>query len=58
MILAIMEDYPAAVKAALADHLLSESDLDATLRGSLRTALRLGLLDPPEMVPYSRVKGR
>ncbi len=56
MILAIVEDYKTAVKAALADHLLTEADLDSTLRGSVRTALRLGLLDPPDLVSYSKWK--
>jgi beta-glucosidase len=56
MILAIMEDYKTGVKGALANHLLSEAELDAALRGSLRTAIRLGLLDPPEMVPYTKLK--
>jgi len=56
MFLAIGEDYRTATKAALAEHLIAESDIDAVLRGSLRTALRLGLLDPPEMVPYSKLK--
>ena len=56
MILSIREDYKTAVKGALADHLIGEADLDSALRGSLRTAIRLGLLDPPGMVPYSQLK--
>jgi len=36
---------------------LAEADLDAVLRGSFRTALRLGLLDPPSTVSYTRLKG-
>jgi len=57
MFLTIFEDYKKAVKDALADRLIAETDLDAVLRGSVRTALRLGLLDPPSMVPYSKLKG-
>ncbi|MGB7758897.1 MAG: glycoside hydrolase family 3 C-terminal domain-containing protein [Bryobacteraceae bacterium] len=57
MFLAIFEDYKTAVKGALADHLLEEADIDAVLRGSVRTALRLGLLDPPAVVPFSKLKG-
>jgi beta-glucosidase len=57
MFLAIMENYPAAMKTALAGKLLTESDLDAALRGSLRVAFRLGLLDPPAMVPFTKLKG-
>ena len=35
--------------------LLAESDLDAALRGLFRVSLKLGLLDPAESVPYSRI---
>jgi beta-glucosidase len=44
MVLPIRDDYIGAVKAALADKLLTEADLDTVLRGSLRTTIRLGLL--------------
>ncbi len=57
MFLAIFEDYKGAVRAALAEGRLAETDLDAVLRGSLRVAFRLGLLDPPALVPYSKLKG-
>jgi beta-glucosidase len=57
MFLTFVEDPKAAVKGALADHLITEADIDAVLRGSVRTALRLGLLDPPAVVPYAKLKG-
>ena len=57
MFLTIMEDYKAAVKGALAANLITENDIDASLRGSLRVAFRLGLLDPAADVPYSKLKG-
>ena len=57
MFLTIGEDPKPAIKGALADKLIAEADIDAVLRGSVRTALRLGLLDPPSMVPYSKLKG-
>jgi beta-glucosidase len=57
MFLTVMEDYKSAVRSALAEHLIAESDLDTVLRGSLRVAFRLGLLDPPQSVPFSRLKG-
>jgi len=57
MFLAIFEDYKGAVRTALAEGRLAESDIDAVLRGSLRVAFRLGLLDPPALVPYSKLKG-
>ena len=40
---------------ALQRGLLSEADLDRGLRGNFRVMLRLGLLDPPELVPYAVV---
>ena len=43
------------VTEALQRGLLSEADLDAALRGLFRVSLRLGLLDPPERVPYAAI---
>jgi len=43
------------VLEAVKQGLLAEADLDAALRGLFRVSLRLGLLDPPERVPYSRI---
>jgi beta-glucosidase len=40
---------------ALADKLLTEADLDASLRGVFRVMIRLGMIDPPEMVPYTKI---
>ncbi|MGA3026146.1 MAG: glycoside hydrolase family 3 C-terminal domain-containing protein [Bryobacteraceae bacterium] len=54
-ILAFYLNTPKQVKQALADHLLTEADIDAALRGKYRTLIRLGLLDPPSMVPYSAI---
>jgi beta-glucosidase len=45
------------VKAAIEDKALTEADLDAALRGSFRTLIRLGLLDPPATVSYAALKG-
>lgn len=57
MFLTVAEDYKKAVRGALDERLLTEADIDAALRGSIRTQIRLGLLDPPELVPYTRMKG-
>ena len=57
MFLTIGEDWKGAVKSALADHLIAEKDLDDSLRGSLRVAFRLGLMDPADRVPFSKMKG-
>src|ERR1019366_2757808 len=45
------------VKQALKDGLLTESDLDEALRRRLKTTIRLGLLDPLAMVPYTKIGG-
>ena len=45
------------VRAALKQNLITEADIDRVLRGNFRVMMRLGLLDPPERVPYSRIKG-
>ena len=54
-ILAFYLNTPKQVKQALADHSLTEADIDAALRGKYRTLVRLGLLDPPSMVPWSTI---
>ncbi len=54
-ILAFFLNIPKLTKQAIADHMLAESDLDGVLRGKFRVLIRLGLLDPPEMVPYSSI---
>ena len=56
LVLPLRDDYIGAVRGALADKLITEADLDAVLRGSVRTTIRLGLLDPPEVVPFSTLK--
>jgi beta-glucosidase len=43
------------VTEAVQKGLLSEADIDAALRGLFRVSLRLGLLDPPERVPYAAI---
>jgi beta-glucosidase len=43
-------------KAALKDGEITEAEIDALIRLKFRIAIRLGLLDPPEMVAYSKIK--
>jgi len=50
-----LDAYLPSLKEALQDKLVTESDVDASLRGKFRTVIRLGMLDPPEMVPYSKI---
>jgi beta-glucosidase len=47
------KNYQPAVRDALAAKLLTEGDIDNTLRGVYRVMIRLGLLDPPSRVPYT-----
>jgi beta-glucosidase len=51
-----LDAHQAPLTEALKDNLVSEADLDAALRSKFRTVIRLGLLDPPEMVPYTKIK--
>jgi beta-glucosidase len=47
--------YAVALPKALAQGLLSEKDIDQSLRRVLNVRFRLGEFDPPEMVPYSKL---
>jgi beta-glucosidase len=51
-----LDRYLDETKAAVKEGLVTEAELDALLRPKFRITLRLGLLDPPEMVPYTKIK--
>jgi beta-glucosidase len=51
-----LDRYADETKAALKDGSLTEADIDAVLRYKFRIAIRLGLLDPPDLVPYAKIK--
>ena len=51
-----LDQYKDETKAALKDGSITEAEVDDLLRPKFRVTIRLGLLDPPEMVPYSKVK--
>jgi beta-glucosidase len=51
-----LDTYVDEIKAALKDGSLTVADTDAALRLKFRIAIKLGLLDPPEMVVYSKIK--
>jgi beta-glucosidase len=51
-----LDDFRAPVHEALKNELLTESDIDKVLRNTFRVMLRLGLLDPPERVPYANIR--
>ena len=50
-----LDNYRDATRGALAKGLLTEADIDRALRGNFRVMIKLGLLDPPERVPYSSI---
>jgi beta-glucosidase len=50
-----LDDYKPAMEEALKQGLITEADLDLNLRGVFRVMIKLGMLDPHEMVPQSRI---
>src|SRR5215208_1712127 len=50
-----LDDYREPARNALAKGLMTEADVDRVLRHTFRVMLRLGLLDPPARVPYSKI---
>jgi beta-glucosidase len=51
-----LDTYIDETKAAVKDGSVTEGEIDDLLRPKFRVTMRLGLLDPPEMVPYSKIK--
>jgi beta-glucosidase len=52
-----LDKYRDGVKGAIDKKLVNLAEIDDNLRGIYRVMIRLGLLDPPEMVPYNKIKG-
>jgi beta-glucosidase len=52
-----LDRYKDETLAALKDGSVTEAEIDALIRLKFRTTIKLGLLDPPDMVPYSRIHG-
>ncbi len=50
-----LDNYKEGVYGALANGYIRESDIDSALKGTFRVMIKLGLLDPPEMVPYNKI---
>jgi beta-glucosidase len=48
--------YKDAINQALQKNLLTMADIEHVIRGSFRVMIKLGLLDPPEMVSYTKIK--
>jgi beta-glucosidase len=51
-----LDRYKDETTAAVKDGSITETQIDALLRYKFRIAIRLGLLDPPDLVPYSKIK--
>jgi beta-glucosidase len=49
-----LDGYQEGLRQAIESKAVSEQDIDAALRGKLRVVLRLGLLDPPALVSYTK----
>jgi beta-glucosidase len=50
-----LDNYKQAVHDALSQKLITEQEIDQNLRGVYRVMIRLGMLDPHSMVPYSHI---
>src|SRR5215510_3757274 len=50
-----LDNYRDAVRGAGNKGLLTEKEIDEALKGNFRVMLRLGLLDPPSLVPYAKI---
>jgi beta-glucosidase len=50
-----LDTYKPGTNEALQKNLVTEADIDKTLRGVFRVMIKLGQLDPPEKVPYATI---
>ncbi len=50
-----LDRFKEPVEKALKDGLVTEGDINRALRGRYRVLIRLGQLDPPELVPYRKI---
>jgi beta-glucosidase len=51
-----LDKYQEETRSAIKEGLVTEADIDNLLRYKFRVTIRLGLLDPPELVPYTKIK--
>ena len=51
-----LDSYKDELHAALKDGSITQADIDNALRRKFRITIKLGLLDPPNMVPYTSIK--
>jgi beta-glucosidase len=52
-----LDKYREGATAAVEKRLVNLSEIDENLRGVYRVMIKLGLLDPPEVIPYAKIKG-
>ncbi|MGA7630907.1 MAG: glycoside hydrolase family 3 C-terminal domain-containing protein, partial [Terriglobales bacterium] len=52
-----LDRYRDGATLAVGEKLVNLSEIDENLRGVYRVMIRLGLLDPPDLVPYSKIAG-
>ncbi len=50
-----LDRYQTALSNAVKENLISEADIDNSVKGNLRVMLKLGLLDPPGDNPYANI---
>jgi beta-glucosidase len=48
--------YKANITLALEKKLIAMAEIEEVIRGNFRVMIKLGMLDPPEMVPYTKIK--
>jgi beta-glucosidase len=51
-----LDRFTGSINLALKEGLLTEKDIDKVIRGDFRVMIKLGLLDPPSIVPYASIK--
>lgn len=51
-----LDDYKSSISKALQAGILKEKEINEVIRGNFRVMIKLGLLDPPSMVPYASIK--
>jgi beta-glucosidase len=50
-----LDDYREGIYGAIANNYLNEAIIDTVLKGVYRVMIKLGQLDPPELVPYQSI---
>ena len=50
-----LDRYQPALSSAVKENLISETNIDESIKGNLRVMIKLGLLDPPDNNPYAKI---